>query len=56
VVDDLKNLYQHIQSEPLHNQLGPLVKVPNGFGPGQLACQLRDPDGHALMLFADGNP
>jgi catechol 2,3-dioxygenase-like lactoylglutathione lyase family enzyme len=56
VVDDLINLYQHIQREPLQTQLGPLVKVPNGFGPGQLACQLRDPDGHALLLFADGNP
>ena len=56
VVDDLVELYQQLQGESLHSQLGPLVKVPNGFGPGQLACQLRDPDGHALLLFADGTP
>ena len=56
VVDDLVELYQQLQSKPLHTQLGPLVKVPDGFGPGPLACQLRDPDGHALLLFADDTP
>lgn len=56
VVDDLVDLYQQLQGKVLHSQLGPLVNVPNGFGPGPLACQLRDPDGHALLLFADGTP
>ena len=53
VVDDLVTLHHRLLSEPLAQQLGPLVKVPAGFGPGDLACQLRDPDGHALLLFAD---
>lgn len=56
VVDDLVELYQKLQGEALHTEQGPLVNVPNGFGPGPLACQLRDPDGHALLLFGDGNP
>ena len=53
VVDDLVTLHHRLLSEPLAQQLGPLVKVPAGFGPGDLACQLRDPDAHALLLFAD---
>ena len=51
VVDDLVGLHKRLQDSPLHEQLGPLVKVPPGFGPGNLAFQVRDPDGHALVLY-----
>lgn len=51
VVDDLVDLHQRLQADSEIEQLGPLVKVPTGFGPGNLACQLRDPDGHGLLLF-----
>jgi catechol 2,3-dioxygenase-like lactoylglutathione lyase family enzyme len=51
VVEDLTTLYQQLQSETLVQNLGPLVSVPASFGPGELACLLRDPDGHALLLF-----
>ena len=51
VVEDLNSLYQSLQNEPLVQSLGPLVRVPGSFGPKELACQLRDPDGHALLLF-----
>ena len=53
VVDDLIELYPQLQAQPLATNLGPLVAVPAGFGPGSLACQVRDPDGHALLLFTD---
>jgi catechol 2,3-dioxygenase-like lactoylglutathione lyase family enzyme len=52
VVEDLTTLYKRLQNEPLVQSLGPLVNVPGSFGPGEQACQLRDPDGHALMLFS----
>ena len=55
VVDDLVGLHERLGGNPQVQQLGPLVSVPAGFGPGNLACQLRDPDGHALLLFADPN-
>ena len=51
VVDDLVGLHKRLQDGALHVQVGPLVKVPPGFGPGHLACQVRDPDGHALLLY-----
>jgi hypothetical protein len=51
VVDDLVGLHKRLQDSPLHEQLGPMVKVPPGFGPGNLAFQVRDPDGHALVLY-----
>ena len=51
VVDNLTTLYQQLQREPLAQNLGPLVSMPERFGSGELACQLRDPDGHALLLF-----
>ncbi len=55
VVDDLVGLHQQLQADPKVAHLGPLVTVPAGFGPGSRACLLRDPDGHALLLFTDSN-
>jgi catechol 2,3-dioxygenase-like lactoylglutathione lyase family enzyme len=51
VVDDLVGLHKRLQDSPLNEQVGPLVELPPGFGPGHLAFQVRDPDGHALLLY-----
>jgi len=55
VVDDLVDLHQRLQANSEIEHLGPLVRVPTGFGPGNLACKLRDPDGHGLLLFTASN-
>lgn len=51
VVDDLVGLHKRLQDSPLNEQVGPLVELHPGFGPGHLAFQVRDPDGHALLLY-----
>jgi len=51
VVEDLVGLHKRLQDSPLIEQVGPLVELPPGFGPGHRAFQVRDPDGHALLLY-----
>lgn len=51
VVDNLVGLHKRLQDSPLNEQVGPLVELPPGFGPGHRAFQVRDPDGHALLLY-----
>ncbi|NBP98921.1 MAG: hypothetical protein EBV61_03080 [Actinobacteria bacterium] len=53
LVNNLKEIYKKIESRNISKSMGPIVSIPGNIWGGVTACQVRDPDGHALLLVEE---
>ncbi len=51
IVEDLPGLHERLSQTNAVDSLGPLVSLPTALWEGSQGCQVRDPDGHALLLI-----
>ena len=51
LVEDIKSIHNKLSSIWPANSIGPIISIPSNLWGGTLAFQVRDPDGHALILL-----
>ena len=51
LVENLRDIYTRLKSSNSSKSLGSIVSIPENIWGGVTACQIRDPDGHALLLI-----
>lgn len=51
LVEDIESTHKKLSSILSANSIGPIVPIPSDLWGGTLAFQVRDPDGHALILL-----
>ena len=50
-IEDIKSTHNKLSSIWPANSIGPIISIPSSLWGGTLAFQVRDPDGHALILL-----
>jgi hypothetical protein len=53
LVNNLSDIYKKLKSRDSSKSQGPIVSIPGNIWGGVTACQVRDPDGHALILVEE---
>lgn len=51
LVDNLRDIHIRLESSDSSKSLSSIVSIPENIWGGVTACQVRDPDGHALLLI-----
>lgn len=51
LVEDIRDIHIKLESSNSSKSLGSIVSIPENIWGGVTACQVRDPDGHALLLI-----